>query len=171
MIEPTAKQLNYWLSRFVVEVRHEYSKPYPPASINQILSGLYQFSKSSCPTGTFCPNFMDWKDVRFLDLTGTIQVLFHELRTEGVGALVKHAAIVTPVEENKLWNLKVLGVHNPLALLRVVFFTWVRRFAFEVGRSSVGLNTLSSNVHTILITTCLWKTGQKSLGSEYKRRK
>ena len=40
---------------------------------------------------------------------------------DGVGAVVKHAAIVTP-EENRLWESEVLGVHTPLALVRAVFF-------------------------------------------------
>lgn len=40
---------------------------------------------------------------------------------DGVGAVVKHAAIVTLEEENRLWESKVLGVHTPLALVRVVF--------------------------------------------------
>jgi hypothetical protein len=129
LMEPTAEQLNYWLSRFVVEVRHEDGKPYLLASI----SGLYRFSKSSCPTGTVCPNFMDRKDPLFRDLTGAMQVRYRELRTEGVGAVVKHAAIVTPEEENQLWNSKVLGVHSPVALVRAVFFYVGKTFCIRGG--------------------------------------
>ena len=124
LTDPAAERVNYWLSRFVVEVRREDGKPYPPALINLILAGLYRFSKSSCPAGTVCPNFMDRKDPRFRDLTGAIQVRYRELRTEGVGAVVKHAAIVTPEEENQLWDSKVLGVHSPLALVSAVFLHW-----------------------------------------------
>ena len=40
--KPTVELLNYWLSRFVVEVCCEDEKPYPPASINNILAGLYR---------------------------------------------------------------------------------------------------------------------------------
>ena len=36
---------------------------------------------------------------RFGDLTAAIQVQYCELRTERVGAIVKHAAAVTPEEE------------------------------------------------------------------------
>ena len=40
---------------------------------------------------------------------------------DGVGAVVKHAAIVTPEEENRLWESKVLDVHTPLTLVLAVF--------------------------------------------------
>ena len=45
---------------------------------------------------------MDKKDPHFCDLTGTIQVRYRELRIKGVGAIVKHAAVVTSEEENLL---------------------------------------------------------------------
>ena len=48
--EPKAVLLNYWLSRFVLEARCKDGKPYPLATINNLLSGLYRFSKSSVPT-------------------------------------------------------------------------------------------------------------------------
>ena len=48
--EPDARSLNYWLSRFVVEMRRVYPYPvssnhYPPTSIFNILAGLYRYSK------------------------------------------------------------------------------------------------------------------------------
>ena len=82
---------------------------------------------------------MDWKDVRFRDHTGAIQVRYRELHTEGVGAVVKHAAIVTPEEENQLWSSKVLGVHNPLALLRAVFFYVGKTFCIRGEEEQHGL--------------------------------
>lgn len=72
-----------------------------------LLSGLYCFTKFSVPTGVISSNFMDRKEPRFRDLTATIQVRYRELRTEGVGAIVKHAAIVTPEEESLCGSLKV----------------------------------------------------------------
>ena len=113
----------------MVEVRHEDGAPYPPATINNILSGLYRFSKSSVCTGVICPNIMDRKKPRFRDLTSAIQVRYRELRTEGVGAIVKH--LVTP--EEVLWNSKVLGVHSPLALVRAVFFYVGKTFCIRGG--------------------------------------
>ena len=72
--QPVVDRLNYCLSRFVVDVRREDGKSYLPASINNILAGLYRYSKSSVPTGVVCPNFMNRKDPSLCDLTGAIQV-------------------------------------------------------------------------------------------------
>ena len=54
-----AQSLNYWLSRFVVEIRRNNGNPHPPTSISIILVGLYQYCKAlvwdgreACPIGT-----------------------------------------------------------------------------------------------------------------------
>ena len=59
---------------------------------------------------------MNWKDYRFRNLTSVIQVQYRDLHTNGVGAFVKHAAVVNSEEEDLLWNSKVLGVHSLFAL-------------------------------------------------------
>lgn len=42
---PTALSLNHWLTYFVVEARRADGQPYPPNSINNILAGLYRYSR------------------------------------------------------------------------------------------------------------------------------
>ena len=98
--EPRSDLLNYWLSRFVVEIRREDRQAYPPSSLNNILAGLYRYCRSCCPVGSCCRNFMNRKDPQFRELTGAIQVKFRELREQGVGAVVKHASVMTPAEES-----------------------------------------------------------------------
>ena len=99
--QPNAELLNYWLARSVVEIRREDGENYPPSSLNNILAGLYRYSKSCIPMGSTCPNFMNRRD-RFRELTGALQVISRELREQGVGAIVKHAAVVSPDEEDGL---------------------------------------------------------------------
>ena len=41
-----AELLHFWLSRFVVEARREDGKSYPPATIHNLLSGIYRYSES-----------------------------------------------------------------------------------------------------------------------------
>ena len=36
---PSIDKLNYWISRFIAEVRNKKGKPYPPRSIHQIRAG------------------------------------------------------------------------------------------------------------------------------------
>ena len=49
--------------------------------------------------GTTYPNFMSRRDPGFREETGALQVKSRELREQGVGAIVKHAAVVSPDEE------------------------------------------------------------------------
>ena len=117
--EPEPRSLNRWLSCFVVELRRADGNPYPLSSISNIHAGLYRYSKSQVPD---CPNFMDRKNIHFHELPGALQVRYKELRKEGVGAVVKHAPIVTADEEDTLWKTNVIGEDSPLALQRAVFF-------------------------------------------------
>ena len=44
---PVAEDLNYWLARFVAEVRNQGGKLYTPRSIHQILCGLQRVHTSN----------------------------------------------------------------------------------------------------------------------------
>lgn len=129
--KPSAEALNRWLPRFVVEARREDGNPYPPSTISNLLAGLYRYSKD-CDRN--CPNFMNRKDATFKELTGALEVKCRELRQEGVGAVVKHAAVFTPAEENALWERKVIGDHNAVALQRAVFFYAGKAFCLRGGQ-------------------------------------
>ena len=121
---PKASELNYWLSRFVVEARREDGNPYPARTLSNLVAGLYRHCRES---DAACPNFMNRKDPAFKELNGAIQVRSRELREVGVGAVVKHASVISAEEENALWESKVIGDHNPLALQRAVFFMSEKR--------------------------------------------
>ena len=56
--------LNFWLPRFVAEVRRSDGKPYPPKTIHQLICGLLRYMRSVEPG---CPNILDRKDPRFRD--------------------------------------------------------------------------------------------------------
>ena len=130
---PDALRLNRWLSRFVVECRREDGNPYPPSSICNILAGLYRYSRKFASEGGSCPNFMNRNDPLFRDLNGAIQVRFRELREEGIGAVVKHASVVTADEELILWESQVIGDHSPIALQRAIFFYVGKTFCLRGG--------------------------------------
>ena len=133
---PQTEALNFWLSRFVVEARRQDGKPYPGSTLLNLLSGLYCHSKSH---DADCPNFMDRKSSQFKDLNGALTVKFRELRQEGVGAVVKHATIVTSSKEDTLWTSNVIGDHTPLALQRAVFFYVGKAFCLRGGQEQRNL--------------------------------
>ena len=117
-------------------MRREDGKPYPASSISNVLAGIYRHTKTVIPN---CPNFMNRKDTSFRELTGAIQVRFRELREQGIGAVVKHAAIVSESEEDALWKSGVVGTDDPLALQRAVFYYVGKVFCLRGGQEQRNL--------------------------------
>ena len=136
--KPTVKELNYCLSRFVVEVRRGDQQPYPPTSISNILSSLYRYSREHDPE---CPNFLNRRNVAFKELNVAIYVHYRELHQAGVGAIVRHAPVVEDYEGEMLWEKNILGDHSPLALQRAVFFYVGKVFCLRGGEEQRGLKT------------------------------
>ena len=56
---------------------------------------------------------MSVSDMHFHGLRGMMGSIFQTLRKEGLGAEVKQAYLITVKEEEKLWESKTLGDHNP----------------------------------------------------------
>ena len=69
------------------------------------------------PAGVTVPNFISRNNPVFRNLCGTLEVGYQELHEEGVSTFVKHTPTVTTEEENDLWQSKVIGNHNSLAIL------------------------------------------------------
>ena len=49
------------------------------------------------------PNFLDEQDSRFASLRGTRDSVSRSLRAEGIGASVKHTAVISQEKEDSLW--------------------------------------------------------------------
>ena len=111
--------LAYWLPRYACETRTKAGKKYPASTILSLLGGLLREMRALSPE---CPNFLDTSDSRFKGMHSIIDAYFRQLRSEGVGAIVKHASLINKEEENLLWEHGVLGDDSPERLLNAVFF-------------------------------------------------
>ena len=103
--KPEAQKLNFRLSRFVVKARRKDGEPYPARTLYLLLAGLLQYGRSK---SKLCPNFMDKSDCHFSELSGVCESVSRQLRKDGVGASVKHTAIITPEEEDILLDKGVM---------------------------------------------------------------
>ena len=79
------------------------------------------------------PNFLEKSNAVFAEFTTTIDNLFKNLRSSGIGA-TKHTESISPEEEELLWTSKVLNVDTPLGLLRAVFFYNGKCFCLRGGQ-------------------------------------
>ena len=68
------------------------------------------------------PNFLDFSDPRFSALQNTLDNVFRDLCTRGVGSESKNAEVFTKEDEECLWTSDTLSVDTSKGLLRAVFF-------------------------------------------------
>ena len=130
------KQLQKWLCRFVIEARKQDGEPYPPSSLQNLLSGILRYMRGLHGD---TPDFLSKKDWRFRELRGTMEAVYSDLRKKGIGAEVKHTPVITKEEEDRLWAAKELGTHTPKQLLQAVFFYVGKVFCLRGGVEQRGL--------------------------------
>ena len=128
-MEPTS--LNKWLSIFIAETRKVNGEPYPPTTLQLLLSGLQRHMKAVDKERA--PNIFAKNDVAFQTLHHTMDSVYRKLRADGVGAQKQSTETFTKEEENQLWACGVLGVDNPTSLLRAVFFNNGKNFCLRGG--------------------------------------
>ncbi len=127
---PDTQKLNYWLSRFVTEVRRQDGQPYPPRSVHQILAGLQRKMLEKQPDA---PKLLDSKEPAFSVLHRTCDTVYRNLHSQGIGTAVRHTPTFTPEEESKLRTTDTIGCTTPKNLQRVVFFFIGKRFCVRGG--------------------------------------
>ena len=123
---------------FCCEARKQDCQPYPPSSIQNLLSGILRCMKEQ---HSDTPDFLSKKDWRFHALQGTIGSMFSELPKNGVGAEVKHKPIIEKKEEQQLWNVGIIGVDTPRGVLHAVFFYVGKIFCLRGGVEKCSLKT------------------------------
>ena len=115
---------------YVLETRRTDGKRYPISTVYQLLTGILRHMRS---VDSQCPNFLDKTNFAFKQLHAAIDNFGRQLRLEGIGTEVKHASIISPREENYLWEAGVLGVENPKSLLFAVFYCNGKNFCLRGG--------------------------------------
>ena len=88
-----ANELDYWLSRFVMETRKEDGSPFPSRSIKLILSGLQRHMRANSQSPF---NIFNKDDHHFRRFRSTCDTVFKKLLAEGIGAHVKHHTAFMP---------------------------------------------------------------------------
>lgn len=115
----TSETLNYWMQRFVLEVRKQDGSEYPP--LYYIVGGLLRYLRDEYIHNM---NFLDEKDhrSRYAVFQRVLDVRMKELLSKGLGTKVRQADPILAEVEEKIWSLKVFGMHSSKALQYRVFF-------------------------------------------------
>ena len=123
--KPDVDKLNYWLCRFVTEVRKKDGQPYLPKTIQHILAGIQRKMLDINPDAV---KFVNPSQCVFHELRQVCDTVYHDLHSQGIGATVRHTATFSPEEENILWSSGVLGCVTPKSLQQAGFFYIGKRF-------------------------------------------
>ena len=120
--------LNDWLSKFVLEVKRKYGKPYPPNTLHQLVCGLLRYARETNPSIDF------FKDKLFASFRRTLDAEMKRLRSCGIGVTTKRAEPITPEEEEAMWKCGVLGSDSPQTLIDTIFYMCGLYFALRSGQ-------------------------------------
>ena len=125
----TPQQLNYWLTRFILEVRKRDGSQYPPNTIHHITAGIMRYLRWNGK-----PNIDLFKDPEFREFRDSLDAEMKRLQREGLGTKKKQAEVISEEEEDLLWQNGLLGEEDPKMLLNTVIFYNGLYFALRSGQ-------------------------------------
>ena len=103
--ELSIESLNFWLQRFVPEIRKKTGTDYPPITLTQIIAGLQRHLRNRCSDRTF--NFFKEGDLDFIEFRRALDGRMKFLTSQGIGIQKKSCDPVTLGDEVKMCDTGV----------------------------------------------------------------
>ena len=85
-------------------------------------------------------NFLDKNDIHFKELHKTLDTVFSDLHSRGIGAKTSTATVISYEDEELLWTQGILGYNSPRALLNTVFYYVGLLFCLRGGQEQRSLS-------------------------------
>ena len=136
--------VQYWLSRFILEVRKKDGSEYPANTLHHITCGLMRHLRQNGQ-----PEIDFFKDPTFSDFRATLDSEMKRVQSKGIGSKKRQAEPLTVEEEELLWESGQLGHHSPQALVDTMFFMCGIYFALRSGQEHRMLRFQPSQIELI----------------------
>lgn len=126
-------ELNYCISRFVYEVKKLDGTDFPPKTIRQLVLLLQMYLDEHGKSVKLL------SDPAYKELQNSVDKLMKERAEKGLGLHTKQAKVISPEEEDILWEKGLLGDKDGYTLLRTVLYLNGLNFALRSGDEHRGL--------------------------------
>ena len=113
----SAQLINFWLCRFVLEIRRHDGEQYPPASLYQLCCSLLRYLHAA---GRAEVNIFE--QTEFHMFRTTLDSEMKRLSSTGQYIHKQQAKSVTVEDESLLWELGLLGTTSPTVLLHTLVY-------------------------------------------------
>ena len=124
----SAQLINFWLCRFVLEIRRRDGERYPPTSLYQLCCGLLRHLRAA---GRAEVNIFE--QAEFHMFRTTLDSEMKRLSSTGQYIHNRQAEPITVEDESLLWELGLLGTTSPTVLLHTLVYMVGLYFALRSG--------------------------------------
>lgn len=139
--EMDVDKMNFWLSKFVLEVRKTNGDCFYPSTMYNICCGLQRYLRDNGR-----PEISLWVDYSFKSFRDSLDGEMKRLTSLGVGAVKKQAEAFSREQEDLLWKKKLLGDHNGQTLLNTLVFLIGKFFSLRGGKEHRSLTVSQMRV-------------------------
>ena len=143
-------EVNYWLTRFILEIMKADGTPYPANSLYNISCGLLRHFREDLKR--FDLNILAKCKPEFQSFRNALDSRMKEMTAKSIGVKTNSASPLSEDDEKQLWDSGAVGFHTSKALSYGVFFYNCKVF---------GLRAMNEHVN---LTVERYEFGKDSLG-------
>lgn len=111
-----ADEINFWIPKYISDIRKADGSKYPDDSLVSIVSGI---QRSLSINGVY---FNFFKDPKFRLVNETLDTEIKSAAQNGIAIVKRHSAVIEVDEEEKIWNSEALGDDSPEKLMKALFY-------------------------------------------------
>ena len=144
----SVNELAFWLSRYVLEVRREDGKCYPPNSLYQLCCGLLRHL-NDCGR----PEVNMFQQAEFQKV---LDAEMKRLNSTGMYIAKKQAQPISVEMEDRLWELQLLGSSSPSVMLNTLVYMVGLYFSLRSGSEHRRLRFSPSQIEPLSKPKDIW---------------